>query len=94
MVIPESAVLWTRERSVVYIKTITDDPTFEMRGIDVGDAINGGYIVLSGLKSGDEIVTNGTFTVDALAQLKGRKSMMNESDGKMMTGHEGHEGMK
>lgn len=94
MVIPESAVLWTGERSVVYIKTIADDPTFEMREINVGDVVNGGYIVLSGLESGDEIVTNGTFTVDAAAQLKGKKSMMNESGGKSMTGHEGHEGMK
>ena len=94
MVIPESAVLWTGERSVVYIKTSLENPTFEMREIKIGDAVNGGYIVLSGLESGDEIVTNGTFTVDAAAQLKGKKSMMNEDGGKTMTGHEGHEGMK
>ena len=94
MVIPESAVLWTGERSVVYIKTSLEDPTFEMREIMIGDAISGGYIVLSGLENGDEIVTNGTFTVDAAAQLKGKKSMMNEGGGKTLTGHEGHEGMK
>jgi len=94
MVIPESAVLWTGERSVVYVKTDPDNPTFEMREIAVGDVVNGGYIVLSGLENGDEIVTNGTFTVDAAAQLKGKKSMMNEEGGKTMTGHEGHEGME
>jgi len=94
IVIPESAVLWTGERSVVYIKISSEAPTFEMREIYLGDAVNGGYIVLRGLKSGDEIVTNGTFTVDAAAQLKGKKSMMNEDGGKTMTGHEGHEGMK
>jgi Cu(I)/Ag(I) efflux system membrane fusion protein len=94
LVIPESAVLWTGERSVVYVKTDPNSPTFEMREITVDDAVNGGYIVLSGLENGDEIVTNGTFTVDAAAQLKGKKSMMNEDGGKTMTGHEGHEGMK
>jgi Cu(I)/Ag(I) efflux system membrane fusion protein len=38
-------------------------------------------------------VTNGTFTVDAAAQLQGKKSMMNKDGGKVMTGHEGHLGM-
>ena len=94
MVIPESAVLWTGERSVVYIKADPNNPIFEMREITLGDAFNGGYIVLSGLENGDEIVTNGTFTVDAAAQLKGKKSMMNNEGGKTMTGHEGHEGME
>ena len=94
IVIPESAVLWTGERSVVYVKIDPSNPTFEIREITVGDAVNGQYNVLSGLENGDEIVTNGTFTVDAAAQLKGKKSMMNDQGGKTMTGHEGHEGMK
>ncbi len=46
--------------------------------------------MVDGLKDGDEIVTNGTFTVDASAQLQGKKSMMNKDGGKTMTGHEGH----
>ena len=33
LVIPESAVLWTGERSVVYVKTDPDAPVFEMREI-------------------------------------------------------------
>jgi len=92
LVIPESAVLWTGERSVVYIRTNPEDATFEMREITLGNAVQDGYIVLDGLQSGDEIVTNGTFTVDAAAQLKGKKSMMNEG-GPVRTGHEGHGGM-
>ncbi len=92
LVIPESAVLWTGERSVVYVKADQNNPTFEMREVTIGDAVNGGYVVLDGLQSGDEIVTNGTFTVDAAAQLKGKKSMMNE-EGNTIKGHEGHGGM-
>lgn len=94
LMIPESAVLWTGERSVVYVKTDAKDPTFEMHEITLGDAVNGGYVVLSGLENGDEIVTHGTFTVDAAAQLKGKKSMMNEEGSKPMTGHDGHDVMK
>lgn len=90
IVIPESAVLWTGERSVVYVKTDPENPTFAMREITIGDLINDGYIVLSGLEKGEEIVTNGTFTVDAAAQLKGKKSMMNEKTEKVMAGHDNH----
>lgn len=90
IVIPESAVLWTGERSVVYISINPNDPIFEMREVTLGDMLNEGYIVLNGLQNGDEIVTNGTFTVDAAAQLKGKKSMMNEELGRAKTGHENH----
>ena len=92
--IPATAVLWTGERSVVYIKTNPDEPIFEMREIELGNTIGENYEVLSGLENGDEIVKNGTFTIDAAAQLQGKKSMMNKQGGKTMTGHEGHFGMK
>ena len=91
--IPSSAILWTGERSVVYLKSNPDQPVFEMREIVLGNKIGDTYEVLEGLVRGDEIVTNGTFTVDAAAQLQGKKSMMNKQGGKVMTGHEGHLGM-
>ena len=50
--------------------------------------------VLEGLNIGDEIVTHGSFTVDAAAQLQGKKSMMNKEGGKVMTGHEAHMGVE
>ncbi|MFT5646092.1 MAG: Cu(I)/Ag(I) efflux system membrane fusion protein [Aureispira sp.] len=94
LTIPSSAVLWTGERSVVYIKTNPDQPIFEMREITLGNQIGDNYAILDGLNNGDEIVTNGTFTVDAAAQLQGKKSMMNKEGDKVMTGHEGHLGME
>ncbi len=92
--VPSSAVMWTGERSLVYVKVNRDEPIFEMREVLLG-ARNGDNIeVTHGLDFGEEIVTNGTFTVDAAAQLQGKKSMMNKTGGKTMTGHEGHMGMQ
>jgi Cu(I)/Ag(I) efflux system membrane fusion protein len=93
LIIPTSAVLWTGARSVVYLKATADAPIFEMQEIKLGNRVGDAYEILEGLRIGDEIVTNGTFTVDAAAQLKGKKSMMNMSGGKTTTGHEGHLGM-
>ena len=92
--IPSTAVLWTGERSVVYLKSSPTEPVFEMREVKLGNTIGENYEVLSGLQNGDEIVTNGTFTIDAAAQLQGKKSMMNKEGGKVMTGHERHLGMQ
>jgi Cu(I)/Ag(I) efflux system membrane fusion protein len=91
--IPSSAILWTGKRSIVYLKPTINVPVFEMVEITLGTKNGATYEVLNGLKNGDEIVTNGTFTVDAAAQLQGKKSMMNKKGGASMTGHEGHIGM-
>ncbi len=79
LTIPASAVMWTGERSLVYIKTNPNKPVFEMREVTLGNRNGDMFTVTSGLENGDEIVTNGTFTVDAAAQLQGKKSMMNQS---------------
>lgn len=92
--IPASAVLWTGERSLVYVKPNPNRPVFEMREVTVGLRSGDNFTVTSGLENGEEIVTNGTFTVDAAAQLQGKKSMMNKSGGKTRTGHEGHLGIQ
>jgi len=77
LTIPESAVLWTGERSVVYMKPNPDKPIFEMTQVNLGERIGDSYFILDGLSPGVEVVTNGAFTVDAAAQLQGKKSMMN-----------------
>ncbi|MFV0376005.1 MAG: efflux RND transporter periplasmic adaptor subunit [Mangrovibacterium sp.] len=79
LIIPQSAVLWTGVRSVVYVKTLgTDQPSFKMRDVELGSAMNNAWVVKDGLQEGEEIVTNGTFAVDAAAQLAGKPSMMNQ----------------
>ncbi|SEB87845.1 membrane fusion protein, Cu(I)/Ag(I) efflux system [Tenacibaculum sp. MAR_2009_124] len=77
IVIPASAVLWTGKRSVVYVKPKKEVPVFEMREVILGNKNGDMYAINKGISSGDEIVTNGVFTVDASAQLHGKKSMMN-----------------
>ena len=94
LTIPASAVLWTGKRSLVYIKPSPEQPVFEMREITLGNKLGEQYEVLEGLSNGDEIVVNGTFTVDAAAQLRGKKSMMNKEGGATTTGHEGHTGVE
>ncbi|WP_299781905.1 efflux RND transporter periplasmic adaptor subunit [uncultured Formosa sp.] len=77
--IPETAVMWTGKRSVVYLKVNANESVFEMREIVLGDKTGDTYNVVNGLAAGDVIVTHGAFTVDAAAQLQGKASMMNQN---------------
>jgi len=88
--IPKTAVLWTGKRSIIYVKKQGVEPIFEMRNVTLGNEIGDSYELLAGLNINEEIVTNGTFTIDAAAQLQGKKSMMNKIGGKVITGHESH----
>lgn len=78
IVVPKSAVLWTGKRSIVYVKAAhTEIPTFTMKEVILGPSLSESYVILSGLVTGDEVVTNGAFAIDASAQLDGKESMMN-----------------
>ncbi|MCF6278752.1 MAG: efflux RND transporter periplasmic adaptor subunit [Flavobacteriaceae bacterium] len=79
ILIPASAVLWTGKRSVVYVKSTPDEPIFEMREVTLGSKMGENYEVIKGLEGDEEIVVNGTFTIDATAQLQGKRSMMNQN---------------
>lgn len=90
LLVPKSAVLWTGERSVVYVKKPnTTQPTFEFREVVLGQRVGDRYVVKSGLQSGEEVVTHGNFKIDSAAQLAGKASMMNQNpDGAMPRGHD------
>ncbi|QBA64534.1 efflux RND transporter periplasmic adaptor subunit [Muriicola soli] len=88
VVIPKSAVMWTGERSVVYVKNETSNGVdFKMRIVTLGPALGNGFVIKEGLRAGEEIAVNGTFSIDAAAQLAGKPSMMNHEGGPAMTGH-------
>ncbi|MFO7862466.1 MAG: efflux RND transporter periplasmic adaptor subunit [Salinivirgaceae bacterium] len=98
VVVPKSAVMWTGKRSVVYIKTESEQRvSFMMREVTLGPTLGDSYIIESGIEPGEEIAVSGTFSVDAAAQLAGKPSMMSPSStsgserkpggGKAMSGH-------
>ncbi len=83
VVIPKSAVLWTGKRSVVYVKQPgSEEPVFKIREVELGPMLGESYVIVNGLAEGEEVVTSGTFSVDAAAQLEGKPSMMNPMGGK------------
>jgi Cu(I)/Ag(I) efflux system membrane fusion protein len=82
IVIPKSAVLWTGKRSVVYVKQPGSDLAFKMREVELGPMLGESYVIMNGLEEGEEVVTRGTFSVDAAAQLEGKPSMMNPAGAK------------
>jgi len=91
IVVPKSAVLWTGKKAVVYVMTGNENNLFQFREIELGADAGNYYIVTNGLLEGEMVASNGVFKIDAAAQLKGEKSMMNPSGGKLSMG--GHAGM-
>lgn len=88
LIVPKSAVMWTGRRSVVYvINSSVSGIGFIMREVELGPGLGDSYIVNAGIKEGEEIATNGTFSIDAAAQLAGKPSMMNPEGGIVSTGH-------
>jgi Cu(I)/Ag(I) efflux system membrane fusion protein len=78
LIVPQSAVLWTGKRSIVYVKQPdASAPVFSLREVELGPSLGDSRILLSGVEEGEEIVSSGTFAVDASAQLEGKRSMMN-----------------
>ena len=78
LTVPKSAVMWTGERSLIYVKHSPQSGiSFEMREVSLGPALSNSYVITDGLMEGEEIAVNGTFSIDAAAQLAGKPSMMN-----------------
>jgi Cu(I)/Ag(I) efflux system membrane fusion protein len=69
LVVPRSAVLDTGTRKLVYIAK--GDGIFEAREIQAGAPTEELYPVLSGLKAGEQVVTNGNFLIDSQTRLTG-----------------------
>ncbi|MFC2186150.1 efflux RND transporter periplasmic adaptor subunit [Fulvivirgaceae bacterium LMO-SS25] len=80
LTVPKSAVLWTGKRSIVYkLDSSEEIQKFRLTEVSLGASLGDSYEILDGLEAGDEIVVNGTFSVDAAAQLAGKASMMNQA---------------
>jgi len=75
VVVPESAVLQTGTRAVVFV--VKGDGTFEPREVSVGMKSDQVYEVRSGLAAGEEVVTQANFLIDSESRLKAALAEMN-----------------
>ena len=65
--VPETAVIDTGERKVVYVETAAG--VYDARAITLGARAGSYYPVMEGLTAGQRIVTQGAFLIDAEARL-------------------------
>lgn len=88
VVVPKSAVMWTGQRSVVYVKSVSDQGlNFQLREVTLGPSLGDSYVIGEGLEIGEEIAIHGTFSIDAAAQLAGKPSMMSPDAGSTESEH-------
>ncbi len=69
LAVPESAVLDTGVRKIVYLAKEGD--IIEQREVTLGHKAGGFFEVLSGLNEGDLVITSGNFLIDSESKLKG-----------------------
>lgn len=67
LVVPESSLLDTGARKVVYV--VQGEDTFVKRDVVIGQEADGYIQILSGLAPGDVVVTAATFLIDSQTQL-------------------------
>jgi membrane fusion protein, copper/silver efflux system len=81
LVVPETAVLFTGKRSLVYVEVPNkDQPTYEQRDVVLGPRAGTKYVISDGLKEGERVVVKGNFEIDSSVQISGQTSMMNPAE--------------
>ncbi|MCU1230058.1 MAG: efflux transporter, family, subunit, partial [Acidobacteria bacterium] len=75
--IPDSAVMNTGTRSVVFVAR--GDGRFEPREVTTGAKAGGFYAIRSGVQAGERVVVDANFLVDSESRLKSALSQMNGS---------------
>lgn len=66
LILPQDAVLLVQGQSTVYIQT---ENGFEARPVELGEQLNKGVVIKSGLKAGEQVVTSGAYALKS-RQLK------------------------
>jgi Cu(I)/Ag(I) efflux system membrane fusion protein len=92
LVIPASTPLITGKRAVVYVAVPGEKGLFEGREVVLGPKAKDHYVVLGGLKEGEQVVVNGNFKIDSAVQILAKSSMMDIEGGHPATGHHHHGG--
>ena len=95
LVIPVSAALVTGTRAIVYVEFADKNKfTYEGREIVLGPRAGDYYLVRSGLKEGESVVTMGNFKIDSALQILAKPSMMTPEGGGGSGGHQHGEAEK
>ncbi len=68
LVIPASGVLQSGTRQITFVKR--SDEYLEPREVELGSRVGDDFIVLKGLKAGEQIVTSANFLIDSESQLQ------------------------
>ncbi len=77
LVIPDTAPLFTGERSLVYVEVERDQQLgYEPRTVRLGPRLGTVFPVVAGLSEGERVVSRGAFAIDADLQIRGGASMM------------------
>lgn len=75
--VPRTAVLTTGDQSVIYVEI--EPGRFELRPVELGPRAGDRVAVLSGLKPGEIVATEGNFLLDSQMQLAGKPSLIDPS---------------
>jgi Cu(I)/Ag(I) efflux system membrane fusion protein len=90
VVVPDSAVLQTGTRAVVFV--VKGDGTFEPREVSVGTKSEQFYEVRGGLTAGEKVVTQANFLIDSESRLRAAiGSQKAEGRGQKAEGEQQHE---
>lgn len=80
LLIPVTAPLLTGDRAVVFVAIPDveqhDATIFEARDVVLGPRAESYFVVKSGLREGERVVSRGAFIIDSELQLRGKDSMM------------------
>lgn len=85
LAVPESAILSTGTRHVVYLRT--KPGRYELREVRVGVRADGFVHIQNGLEDGDVVATRGNFLLDSQMQLTGKPSLFVPGGGAGGGGH-------
>ncbi|QDV91727.1 Cation efflux system protein CusB precursor [Phycisphaerae bacterium RAS2] len=81
LAVPSTAVLLTGHRAVVYVQHQRGEQyEYEGRVVELGLRAGDWYIIQSGLKEGEEVVTRGALQIDSAVQIQARPSMMQPAE--------------
>lgn len=84
IVVPEDSVIDTGVRKILFVRS--SETKFEPREVKVGQRVGNLFVILSGLKEGEEIATSANFLLDAESKLQAAL----QKGAPVEKGHSGH----